>query len=219
MRKYLLLGIACLLYGFAQAQEKEKTVELGFNSLYLFQHIAKLGQSNPVLVKNYGFSLKKINGKHAFRMALGVDYTREGGREISDLIEANRYFASRFGYEGRRNLHERVTAMLGIDLMYHRHQVKEPDFRSFFPHESFQIGNNNLIGGGFFFGIEFKINDRISLTTESGLSYLHSVFISKRKLANGNVLFKQKSKSFEFLRFSFPTSIYFAIKFNRQKDE
>ncbi len=169
MRNNLLTLIFGLTTFFASAQvdtTKHNQWQFGINATQFAKQFfvsSASGESNPYIIVS-----KYIMGKKAVRMGLGVNYVSE--KETQDRfsdskITNNQSIAFRLGYEKQALLSEHWLAYYGADLVANYRNVGSSSDSGF---DKVTISDNSKDYGIFgVLGVEYKINKRISLATES----------------------------------------------------
>lgn len=145
--------------------EKKLITELGMNMTALVNQLVPFkdvtNRTGP-----YAATLKVINGKNAFRMAVGLHVvTSESGFLIQGTNNENIInFNARIGFERRREINEKFMFYQTFDFM-----AMAGNFNS--PINDFEDDENAGAGIGLGLGIEYFIFENLSLTTE-GIGFL-----------------------------------------------
>ena len=135
-----------------QAAPNEKTVryrEISLNMMSLVSRIAPFGNGIP-LAGPTTLYLKKYNGKRAFRFGLSLQASPDA--QLSNTI-------IRIGVEKRKLLNNHWAFTRATDFMWAFGSFDTPGFG--------REDGVQAIGAGFGYGIEYIINQNISISTES----------------------------------------------------
>jgi len=154
---------------FAQKKEKKsnRSTEVGLNITNTLAGFFNSGGSG-LSTDPYLFSLKFAGPKGAVRFATNFrtqsrsEFLNNGTRQIDETE-----VFLRGGYEFRKPIDNRFTLYYGVDAVaeYLFERVEFSDFASAITTENNTIG----FGGGPVLGIQYKIMDRIALSTETSI--------------------------------------------------
>ena len=117
----------------------------------------------------------------------------------------------RIGYEKRIPIKGKFLCYVGIDAVGRALKSKVTTNSPL--RNTLSLFKSNEIGLGPIFGIQFNINDRISLSTEGRFTYRHDFELSKTEVG-GMFPFSEKEKTSENrLAYDIPTSLFFQVRF------
>lgn len=216
---FCLLFLGVLLIGQSSNQsrksskkEDKRWYELEINSVFLLQEI--FGAGNPDdLQEAYLVGFKMGKGNVGWRVGLGAGFNlRKEKESLVDLRDVTAYtLRARVGIEWRKQLLERWQLISGLD------GVVESNFQEDVTTSSFdKISTRDeefVVGGGPLLGIRFWLNEKVSLSTETGFQAL---YVRKVEAVDSQNLpdFDSKRVTFEYpLRFSPPVNLYLIIRF------
>jgi hypothetical protein len=181
MKNYFLF---ILLFGTlaAQAQksklkrnplEAKNYVEVGLNltgAIQAFVH----NQTDSIFADPYALSLKLVS--HKFGIRFGAGYSYKTIKELT-LVQASvneiHRLDLRAGFDYQQPITERWRMYYGLDVLYgkSKQRLETSEGKSV----TIRNRNENLIGGGPLFGLQFHLNKRISFQTEASLYVVKSV--------------------------------------------
>jgi len=154
----------------------------------------------------YLFTFKVLGQTgHGFRLGFGgkMDYSRipENERKNYDAD-----FDLRLGYERQRHLSPKWVTYLGVDAI-----LGYADFGS--QTDFIKTENKTYdIGGGPVWGIQWMINEYISLSTETAFYYRH-VSSTDKVTFDGQASNDPETTTEDRLNFVLPASLYIAVRF------
>lgn len=234
MRRTTIIFALCVLVtasGIAQTTEESKekirfgempkgsiTHELGINSTFFIANFISFSGNIPNLVSPYALHYKMWVGRHGLRVGLGANY-REQHDDATDnsggFTSTTTQVDARIGYEFQLPLARRWNMYFGADLVYQYALSSQKNNSGFATVETSTTGNT--LGGGPVLGIQFFINERISLGTET-TCYFQSEDIVDATRSDFQPQFDSEQhstdKSFSFIP---PTSIFVNIRFGNKK--
>jgi hypothetical protein len=178
----LTVALASIQSLYAQKQA-DIDWQIGLNTVPLYERIVDGSVENPFLPTPTNlFLVKRINNQknNALRFSADVRFRRErNDDEFTFQVPYQFKLGLLAGYEKRRKLTDKFDAMVGVQLnpvivlnvsKYDYISLPTRDFTDNFKNTKyFQI---NLSGIG---GIEYKINEILSLSIESGLFLSHEI--------------------------------------------
>ena len=217
-----LLTIALCFFSihltYAQNEEvaKPTTTQLGVNATQFINTFLSFNENNAP-TGAYLFSLKFLQDNKGFRLGTGFGFsktTAEVDANQEDRTNKNNFFNLRAGYEWQIPITKRWLTYFGLDAIFGISKFEsefDPGFGRII------TKNENLsFGGGGIMGIQFNINNRISLATESTLYFIHRNLESEQIFPDQGIggEDKQTSKttSDQFSP-SLPTSLFIQINF------
>lgn len=210
MKKLTLLACIICCYTIVFAQDDDKTPN---TTTYEFATnatgIANLllgGDGNVQNQTDYLFTYKAIGQEgHAFRMGLGgkLDYSRLPENERKNYTGS---FDIRLGYERQWNLSPKWLTYVGLDFI-----GGYADFGSQTDFVKTQNISYNF-GTGPLWGIQWMINEHISLYTETAFYYRHISTTSKVTF-DGQANNDPETTTEDQLNFILPASLYLAVRF------
>lgn len=217
MNKWILILIMPLcLSSIVWAQEEEKTPsrhQIGINATYFTSNFLGLNQ-NDLILGPYAISYKLRMKKTYLRLGFGgkaSNSTRENDFAANIFDRKTQIFDVRAGLEWQKPLTDRWLLFYGIDA------IVGGAFNQTIALSSFDEVVNNInktyFGAGPEIGIQFFINDRISLSTESTF-YTKAVYevekTSFRNFPNQNTNESVVLAEFET---AIPVELFFIIHF------
>jgi hypothetical protein len=203
---------------FAQEEKKILGHEIGLNATFLVNEILSFDGEDPA-EEPFALYYKLIgNRKFAFRFGLGLQVDNRELEETDDpgtnpqnsvkLSSAN----LRFGVEFQESLSERWLFYAGADAVVQSSQSVVDNIDPFFG-DSKVTQSSALLGGGPVLGIQFRINERVRLSTESSLYFLAGK--EKQKVEFDNPGFPtdpiEETSKLEKLDIRLPVSLYFSV--------
>ena len=153
--------------------EAKNYVEVGLNltgAIQAFVH----NQTDSIFSDPYALSLKFVT--HKFGIRLGAGYSYKTIKELTlvqaSVNEINR-LDMRAGFDYQHPINERWRMYYGVDVLWgkSKQRLETSEGQSI----TIRNRNENLIGGGPLFGLQFHLNSRISFQTEASLYVLKSV--------------------------------------------
>ena len=194
------------------------THELGINSTFFIANFISFSGNIPNLVSPYALTYKMWVGKHGFRSGIGANYRErsdDGNNGSSTFTSTTTQADVRLGYEYQLPLARRWNMYFGADLVYQYSLSKQKNSTTFESVTTTTEGNT--LGGGPVVGIQFFINERISLGTET-TCYFQNADVVQSTHSTLQPEFDSSSysntKSFSFIP---PTSIFVNIRFAKAK--
>ncbi len=214
MKRIIYIIISIVLAQSAFAQEGFKTLqhEVGISTALLQNIVVNQGEAQP-----YTFSYKLISGDKAIRLGIGATFDRVFSREegFADS-ETNINYSTdlRIGYEWRKALGDkkRWLAYVGMDLIALQGMDKTIIDSGFDKVSEYERSLG--LGLGSAVGLQFYINEHLSLSTEGAIYFVGQENTSARLFQNfpdfDDVL--NTTQEFHFNSI-LPTSIYLNYKF------
>ncbi len=174
-----MLILFLVLFGLqsAMAQQDEEapsaSFQLGLNATQFVNTFFSFNenQGNP---GSYLLHFKSIKNQQAFRLGLGFALsktTTDVDVNQGERVNKNNFINLRIGYEWHVPLTRRWLTYFGFDALVGFSNFKS-EFDPGFGRITTESENLNLGGGGVA-GVQFNINERISLATESTLYFVH----------------------------------------------
>jgi len=203
---------------FGEMPKGSITHEVGINSTFFIANFISFSGNIPNLVSPYALHYKMWVGRHGLRVGLGANF-REQREDATSTTGAftstTTQVDARIGYEFQLPLARGWNMYFGADLVYQYALSSQKNNSGFATVETSTTGNT--LGGGPVLGIQFFINDRISLGTETTCYFLsEDVVEATRSDFQPEFDSEQHStdKSFSFIP---PTSIFVNIRFGKKK--
>lgn len=207
----LLVGIFFCSYCTAQnANETTKQKEFGVNASSFISNFLSFNNATPSTTP-LSFVFKSGDSDAAFRLLAGIiartNSSEQDGSDFSETTTVVTTFV-RSGKEWRFQLGNRWRPYAGVDGFASFEKFILETNSSF---DDFKTTNQTIgVGAGGVLGIQFFINDRISLLTESYLNLFYEYGLDKQEGSFST--FTQKSNAYGFTT-SLPTNIYFVVSF------
>jgi hypothetical protein len=234
MRIPAILFATCLLgpvSGIAQTAEETKvkvrfgempkgsiTHEIGINSTFFIANFISFSGNIPNLVSPYALHYKMWVGRHGLRVGLGANF-REQHDDATDnsggFTSTTTQVDARIGYEFQLPLARRWNMYFGADLVYQYALSSQKNNTGFATVETSTTGNT--LGGGPVLGIQFFINERISLGTETTCYFESQSIVDATRSDFQPTFDSEQSSSDKSFSFIPPTSIFVNIRFAKQK--
>jgi hypothetical protein len=215
----------CLLLAFISAFANTDTTgtavlkpkpqhQVFVNTTFFLKQIINLSNQN-IVISPYIVGYKCFFTKnHGIRLSVGGNFSRK--TEFLDTssvrISRNYAFDYRVGYEFRYAFGKKWYLQTGVDF------AGRYAFTGAKNNTTFDIvttnTTTNVVGGGPFLGIQFQINNRIALFTETAFYYSYSW--NKRKVNSDNFPeqnINRKGDSEMKGEFILPTSLFFVFQF------
>lgn len=190
-----------------QSIPKNKIKEVGVNMTYLVNAIFSDASPSIETLSPYYLTYKIIDldKRVAFRTGIGADFSSEKNQDAG-RTDSNFNFDFRFGWESHRPIIKNWTYTYGIDFLvgYSTFNTKSDFANTAF--STFKAGLGPEVG------IQFKINEVVSLYTEMTFYYRHSVIRDKTKFNDSNREDVEKSNKND-ARFILPTNIFLTFNF------
>jgi hypothetical protein len=136
---------------FKLSPKREKTVSLNMTSL--LSMVLPFNKTNPFLVGPYNVAFKSYRNNRGWRFGIGANLN---GLD-DDLRNSN--LNLRIGYEWRKPIYKRWYYTKGIDLNLFAGSLNIPNT----PTNAMGMGISSV------WGIEYYIQDRVSISTETAL--------------------------------------------------
>ena len=140
--------------------------------------------NNSTPTQTYQFMYRRMYGSsNALRVQLGVNYFQNTVKEDDDTNELSSSLNDfAIGFEKRYAIHKRWLYYFGFQgMLRYELQTSKNSSGSF---QSSQKDNVFGAGIGGVVGLQFNINDRISLSTEGGLPLMYTVAKSTSSFDN-----------------------------------
>ncbi len=164
---------------------------------------------------NYLFSLKKLDAQQkGMRLGLNLDFNNDKtdlnnveGTRINDLAAVS----MRLGKEWQIPVYNRWYLLTGYDFLgSYRYSSTETDSDT----DLIKISTITYsLGAGPFLGVQFRINERIGLFTESTLYFIHARGVNKVDSENFPSQDQKRKSSSNNLNLQTPFSLFFYFKF------
>jgi len=209
---FLFLVLSFQLFG-QEKSDSEITHQIGINVTSFIENFFVLSgnNANP---GPYSITYKRIKDGKALRLGfagrLNIADSSQPGQAVRRNI--NNLFQLRFGREWRKNISKRWLCFYGGDI------IGNLSSRTSSINDG--LGNNTTsntsFGGGLgaIAGIQFKISDRIFLTTEAGFLYNYSFQkFSQTFDAFPELNIDPTTTNFNSLDFELPSAIFFVVSF------
>ena len=215
--KYVTMFFLCtmLVYqGFAQ--EAEKTFnrnEIGLNATTFIANFLSLSSDSP----NPGHYLLNYRlystPTKAFRVGFNLNVANQNEKIDFNTDQAvnSQLLNLRIGWERQVHIKQRWGIMYGFDVLfnYDNRTINTTQFSDFVKSSTRMMTS----GIGPYLGVQFNINDRIGLFTESTFYFTYNQERSEDVFSNfPNESISDKVNSFAF-NSTFPTAIFFFVKF------
>lgn len=184
------------------------------NTTFFLKQIINLSNQNIAIspyIVGYKCFIKK---NHGIRLSLGGNFSKktEFPDTTSVRITRDNALDYRIGYEYRHPFGKKWYLQAGVDFAG-RYGVVGSKVNSTFDIVT-TTTTSNMVGGGPFLGIQFQINNRIALFTETAFYYSYSW--NKRKVTSDNTprLNTNRKTDTEMKgEFILPTSLFFVFQF------
>lgn len=162
---------------FAQEGKKIQGHEIGLNATLFVDQILSFDEEGPER-DPFALYYKLIGNRNvAFRFGLGVGVENETRDETDDpgTNPQNSFKLSdvnlRFGVEFQKLLSDHWLFYAGADAVVQSMQTTVENIDPFFG-DSKVTNSRSLLGGGPVLGVQFKINEKVRLSTEGSLYFL-----------------------------------------------
>lgn len=221
MKRIIVLFVAVSAAFISEAQitapetketSGQKTRMFGLNATSFVKNFLSFNDINPSTNDAFEFTFRCIGPKNiAFRSNLGLLFSSTTATVSNDDDETSLNFFNlnlALGVEKRTNLSERWLCYWGIDALIGVEMTKVENKSGSFSSKD----EDSVISGGIapVVGVQFNINDRISVSTEGSLGIKYSV--TENKSTNDDESASTEIKSIS-LATVLPTFVYFNIKF------
>ena len=194
--------------------QKENPHYLAVNStFFLRQFISFATSSVSIATTPYIFDYRFVPKHHGFRLSIGAGYNSKTSRSDSSQITVvkNTTVSYRAGYVYQIKASKRWTFIVGADIIgsYNDSILRVNTTTDVVTSKS----NTWSIGGGPSLGIQFKINNRMGLFTETAIYYTYSSQKSTHSFANFPEFYDETSATENKLEFIVPLSLFFYVRF------
>lgn len=168
MKKIILLSVALFMISFNINAQESDNVKVKPNELsFGFYNVFQLTGTNRI-----GIIYKRSFSKGALRIGSSFSVsnsTSENEDQYSRDSKSN-YFAPRLGYEFHQNI-KNWLLFYGADLQYsYSYNSQKTDYiGNSYMNSSESTYKSNRIGLRPFVGVKYKINNKFSITTETGI--------------------------------------------------
>lgn len=213
MKLSLLLAIGLFSASIAYSQEaleSAKQHQLGVNATAFISNFLSFNSSSPSMTP-LSFMYKHGDDQGAYRLLIGIGgNSQTSDQDGSDFSEVQKNFETfiRSGKEWRFWVGDRWRPYVGVDGFA---SFERDIFETHSSFDDFKSTNQNIsLGVGGLLGIQFQINDRIFLTTESYLDLFASYSLEKFE---GQFSDQKTTTSGYGFSASLPTNIYFVVQF------
>ncbi len=152
--------------------EAKNYLEVGLNLTGAIEAFVR-NQTDSIFSDPYALSLKFVT--HKFGLRLGAGYSYKTIKEITlvqaSVDEVNR-LDLRAGFDYQHPINDHWRMYYGLDVLYGKakQRLETSEGQSI----TIRNRNENLIGGGPLFGLQYHLNSRISFQTEASLYILKS---------------------------------------------
>lgn len=213
MKHILTLALAAMTsFGFSQDLATFRKHELGINSTHFLQNFLNLGSGTSATLNPYLFTYRYCGQNFALRSGLGLmtsSLDEDDPNSNSSTKQSARDVDFRLGAEWRKQLNQRWRTNLGFDVHYGQ------TFTSIETTSGFDNATitDNLLSYGFgpVWGIQFDINDRLRLFTETSFTFTTWEQTEKSEFSSNPQFDEEQKTSGTGSAFTLPTNIYFAI--------
>lgn len=193
---------------------KENPHYLAFNAtFFLRQFISFATSSVSISSTPYIFDYRFVPKNHGFRASIGAGYTGRTSRSDSSQVTVIKKttISYRVGYVYQVKASKRWTFIVGADIIgsYNDSALRVNTTTDVVTTKS----NTWSIGAGPSLGIQFKINNRIGLFTETAIYYTYSSQKSSHDFANFPEFHDETSATENKLEFTVPLSLFFYVRF------
>lgn len=210
---FTFLFLGCFTPIFSQISEEvkaDKTIQFGVNATTFIKTFLSFNDSDNSNPDPYLFTAKIIKGNKAFRAGLGLNLTTTKEVDSDERVIDFHDTRLRLGHEWRYDVHKRWKAYVGFDgFVGHRKLETETSFNFGNVQDFITLREKEFsLGTGFIGGIEYYINDKLSLYTETSLMYVFSKSKNDDEFSSSRDDIKTQS-----FNINLPVSIFFAISF------
>lgn len=189
--------------------------EIGINFTNVLGNVLSLNPENAS--SPYGLTYRRHMGKISFRSAVNINITNTSENDFSNGLFINRTLNIiksdfRVGLEKHLVLHKKVLFSYGIDILGSIGNEKS-EIQDFNLGGSTFVSNENTYGGGLgpVLRLEYKISDRIFISSESSLYGFFSK--TNANLTINGVQDEETKSSDSSLILVLPQSLFFNISF------
>ncbi len=227
-KNFLLLPLLCLIFslGNLNAQNEMPAIghEVGVNATFFVKEFLSLNEDDPDFEPySLYYKLLNNNAEMAFRFGLGlsIDNSTEkqnsGNQNEPERKDKASSFNLRLGAEKQFPIGKKWLAYLGGDFVYQQQSSERNIVDPFFSSTTTEF-DQSLLGGGPVIGVQFKINERIRLSTETSLYYLSGTETSTIRFEEDFPTIEpiediETETDMENLLINLPSSVYFSIVF------
>ena len=218
----LLVMLICPSIMYGQSKRKEKVSfynfknEIGINFTNVLGNVLSLNPNNAN--SPYGLSYRRHFSNYSFRSALNLKYNKSSNDDFENGDFVNRVLDEkltefRVGLERHIILDTRVLFSFGIDILG-LINIENSEINKLQGTGSLQfISKENNIGAGIgpFLRLEYKISDRIFISSESSLYGFYSK--KKTKFQIAGMAQEESESTNSSLILQLPQSIFFNISF------
>lgn len=189
--------------------------EIGINVTNILGNLLSL---NPNTAKSpYGITYRRHFGNSSFRSAYNVNVTNTSDEDFSNGNFINRTLNifsadARFGLEKHMLLSKKFLFSYGFDVLF-GYEKENSEINEFNIGSSTFISNQQTLGVGLgpVLRFEFKISDRLFLSTESSFYGYHERTTETLNI-NGNIS-DEPNKNTTNLKLELPQSLFFNVSF------
>ena len=226
--KNFVIVIAFIAFSVSSVAQNTDTTkqdlknEIGIDATYFIKNILNFGGGGfyPAYYSyysdNYFISYKRVFKDKAIRFAMGgvfnIDEDIDGGSSVNNYIDKGYKISTRLGFEFRNYFSKRWMFYYGADLLgeysYGNYYNTGPTY--FQPDE---ISKTVVYGGGPVLGFEFRLNSRLSLSTESSAYYIYSSVDRERKYRDTPEYNSHTIRNNSSIRLAYPLSIFLKYRF------
>lgn len=184
------------------------------NTTFFLKQLINLSNQN-IAISPYIVGYKCFfNKNHGLRLSLGGNFSKktEFPDTVSVRINRNYAFDYRIGYEYRHAFGKKWFLQAGVDFAG-RYAFTGAKVNSKFDIVTTNT-TGNMVGGGPFLGIQFQINNRIALFTETAFYYSYGW--NKRKVNSDSFPQQNLNRNTDNEmkgEFILPTSLFFVFQF------
>ena len=197
---------------FAQESETPQpktTHEIGVNFTFFVKTFLSLNNSNSNNISTpYALSYKLLRNNNGMRFGVGGIFNetiQKDERDTTELSTKNTSFDFRLGYERQVPVTKRWLTYFGWDILYGLGNTSS-ETESVNTKETTQT-----IGTGPVIGIQFNINKKIKLFTESSVYFTSSDISRKETFQNFPQQNLEENGSSTDFSFGLPTNIFLTI--------
>ena len=161
-------------YILSQQREKSRTIDVGLNVTSVISSFS--GNGDFLSADNYPILIRKRNERFDLRIAAGIE---SKNNEFFDGITSSLRESSEQGYFMKVGMEtilldeDKWQSYIGFDIVgsFERDKVDIVDFI-----EPVNVIKQSVIGVGLspFFGLAYKLSDRVYLSAEANFSFLYS---------------------------------------------
>ncbi|MBK8668453.1 MAG: hypothetical protein IPN89_02910 [Saprospiraceae bacterium] len=219
MKYFYIMVCLCFSYciSFAQKENAFYTYknEIGINFTNVLGNVLSLNPNNAS--SPYGLTYRRHMKNSSFRSALNIRY---GSNQTNDFSSGSFFQRTlnilttnvRFGLEKHLVVHKKLQFSYGFDVLvsYGRENSEIIDLNT---NGSTFLSNQKTIGGGLgpMLRLEYKISDRIYISSESSLYGIYNT--TNESLTINGSLTEEPSKKASSLILELPQSLFFNISF------